>query len=484
MEKLIGRDNEKKKLTKILNSKQAEFLAIYGRRRVGKTFLIREFFRKKQPYFELVGQNNSDLKSQLGNFYNSITDAFKPDLPIKKPENWKEAFSILTKLIKSQKRGKIIIFFDELPWLATRRSGLLEALDHEWNCTWSQIENLKLIVCGSAASWMLEKLIHSKGGLYNRVTDVIHLKPFTLGESNRFLKSKGIKLKAMQVLELYMVMGGIPYYLNQIEKGKSAAQVINSLCFNEEGLLFTEFSRLFESLFDSADGHYKIIRQIAKKGNNIRRNDLLELTGHKSGGGFKKKIQELKMSGFIKEIVPYGKKTRDMTIKIVDEYTLFYLQWIEPLQLKASMVNSKFWLNAVKHPKYQTWSGYAYEAVCMKHIDNILNALEIESISGEIGCWQFISPKGSEKQGAQIDMLIDRFDNTINVCEIKFSNEPFVIDKTYAKNLSKKIDVFEETTKTKKQIFLTMITTFGAKKNMYSEDLVDSEVTLDDLLKP
>ncbi len=482
MEKLIGREKEKKKLARILNSKQAEFIAIYGRRRVGKTFLVRESFKRKKIYFELLGQKNADLKGQLDNFYISLTNAFQPELPIKKPENWKEALSILTKVIKQKKSGKIIVFLDELPWLATRRSGLLEALDHEWNSNWSQIDNLKLIVCGSAASWMLEKLIHSKGGLYNRVTDTIHLKPFNLGESDRFLKSRNINLKPMQILELYMVMGGIPYYLNQIEKGKSAAQLINDLCFNEDGLLFSEFNRLFESLFDSAEGHYNIIRQIAKKGNNIKRKELLESSIHRSGGGFKKKMDELKMSGFIKEIVPYGKKSRDMIVKIVDEYTLFFLQWIEPLQLKTTMTNTRFWLNAVKHPQHKAWSGYAYEAVCMKHIDKILDALGIGSISGEIGRWQLKSARGSDKKGAQIDMLIDRYDNAINICEIKFSNEAYLIDKAYAKQLLNKIDIFEEKAKTKKQVFLTMITTFGIKKNMYSAELVDSEVTLDDLM--
>jgi len=398
------------------------------------------------------------------------------------PLTWKEAFSILTILIQKCRGQKITLFFDELPWLATRRSGVLEALDYEWNSNWSQISDLKLIVCGSAASWMLDKLINAKGGLYNRITDVIYLKPFSLGESNSYLKSKGIKLSAMQVLELYMVMGGVPHYLNQVEKGRSSAQIINSMCFNEAGLLFSEFNRLFESLFDNSEDHYKIIRKISKNGNSMSRNELLMETGHKSGGGFKKKIQELKLSGFVQEFVPYGKKSRDVAIKIIDEYTLFFLQWIEPIQLKTPMGSSKYWINAFKQPNYRIWSGYAFEAVCMKHIDNILKAIEIENVAGEIGNWRHISRKGSKQAGAQIDMVIDRVDNSINVCEIKFSNEEYIITKDYAKKLLHKKDLFENVAKPKKQIFLTMITTMGVKKNLYSDDLVDSEVTLKDLL--
>ena len=277
-------------------------------------------------------------------------------------------------------------------------------------------------------------------------------------------------------------MGGVPFYLNQVEKGKSSIQIINTLCFQEEGLLFNEFHRLFRSLFDYSDVHYKIIREIARKGNNITRKALIESTGHTSGGGFKKKLNELKSSGFIKEFVPFEKKERDYVIKIVDEYSLFFLQWIEPLQSISPIIHPNYWLNASKEPKYRTWSGFAFEAVCMKHINQIIKSLKIENLAAGIGRWQFIPSKGSKNNGAQIDLVIDRFDKSINICEIKFANEKYVISKSDAKNLVNKINVFESKTKTKKQIFLTMITTMGIKKNIWSEDLVDSEVMLKDLL--
>ncbi len=305
---IIGRESEKKKLSKILRSNEPEFLAIYGRRRVGKTFLIHEFFHDRGLYFELIGQKDAGLKMQLENFYQAVQEAFKPKLPIKKPDSWKEALSILTTLVEAQPgKKKIILFFDELPWLATKRSGLLQALEYEWNRKWSRNNNLKLIVCGSAASWILEKLIQAKGGLHNRITDTIYLQPFTLGESSRYLKSRGVTLKPLQILELYMAIGGIPHYLRQVEKGKSSTQIINSLCFHKDGVLFTEFTRLFQSLFDHADIHNRIISEIGKKRNGILRGDLLEATGCKSGGTFKKRLQELRESGFIQEFIPYGK---------------------------------------------------------------------------------------------------------------------------------------------------------------------------------
>jgi len=484
LKSIIGRESEINKLSKILKSGDAEFLAIYGRRRVGKTFLIHEFFQNRGLYFELTGQKDAGLKMQLANFHHAVQEAFKPALPIKKPDSWKEALSILTNLIEAQPRNKkIILFFDELPWLARRRSGMLQALEYEWNSKWSRKGNVKLIVCGSAASWVLENLIQAKGGLHNRITATIHLQPFTLGESSRYLKSRGVRLKPMQILELYMVMGGIPHYLRQAEKGKSSTQIINALCFHKDGLLFTEFNRLFPSLFDHAEVHNKIICEVGKKRNGILRKDLLEATGYKSGGTFKKRLQELKESGFIQEFIPYGRARKDFAIKIVDEYTLFFLDWIKPVQSKGTLrYNPNYWLNISKTPRYYTWTGYAFEAVCMKHVNQILKKLKVENLATEIGKWHYLPTQKSKGSGAQIDLLIDRIDNSINVCEIKFSNYQYTIDKKYARNLDKKVKVFEEKTGTKKQVFLSLITTIGLKRNFYSEDLVDSEVVLKDLM--
>jgi AAA+ ATPase superfamily predicted ATPase len=482
MNKIIGREKEKRILSKILSLKEPEFLAIYGRRRVGKTFLIRNFFNDKGLYFEVTGQYKTSYKQQLENYYNALFIAFKITSPIPKPTSWKEALSLLTFLIKTQAENrKIIMFFDELPWLATQRSGLLAALDYEWNTEWSNLKNLKLIVCGSAASWVLDNIINATGGLHNRITRIIHLKPFSLGETEEYLKKRGVRLKPLQILELYMAMGGIPYYLNQIEKGKSATEIISRVCFTDDGLLFSEYDRLFRSLFKNAEVHLKIIQKIVKKGNHISKKELINSGGFSSGGGFRDKIMELVSSGFIREYVPFGKKSRDTVLKITDEYTLFFMEWIEPIKRRGAISNPDYWLNASTQQKYKTWTGYAYEAVCEKHIQQIIRKLGIANVAGEIGKWHFFPAVGSKKTGAQIDLVIDRFDDCINICEIKFSRNEYVIDKKYARNLLNKINVFEEKTGTKKQIFLTLITTMGLKKNLYAEDLVHSEVVMNDL---
>jgi len=486
MEKnIIGREAEKRTLEQILNSPNAEFLAIYGRRRVGKTHLIREFFEGKGLFFELTGQKDAGLKTQLQNCYRSIQEIFKPQLPLKIPESWKDAFYLLTKLMESQpEKEKKIVFFDELPWLSSRRSGLLQALDYEWNHKWSKLNNCVLITCGSAASWVIDNLINAKGGLHNRITQIINLRPFSLSESDQYLRSRGIRLKKHQLLDLYMVMGGIPHYLNLVAKGKSSVQITNELCFQEAGYLYSEFPRLFKSLFDQAEVHHRIIREIVKKRNGISRNDLLQATGIKTGGTFRKRLNELKESGFIGEYVPYGKSKKTFFVKVIDEYTLFYFHWIEPIKNQMAIgYNPNYWLNAFKAPKYQSWSGYAFEAICMKHIAQILACLKLDGLSIEIGSWRYIPPVKSKEKGAQVDLLIDRTDNCINLCEIKYSNKIYSITKDYAKNLANKITVFSEKSKTKKQIFLTMITTMGIKKNIWSEDLVSSEILLADLFK-
>ena len=481
MNLVIGRAEEKKNIDDILSSSRAELIAVYGRRRVGKTFLIREYCRDKGTYFELIGQYDTPYKSQLKAFTRSVEKAF-PGIPVRHPENWKEAFQILTYLIKqAPKTQPVIIFLDEFPWLASRRSGALQALDHEWNSEWSQIGNLKVIVCGSAASWMLEKLIFAKGGLHNRLTDTMHLRSLSLGESQYYLKMKGVRLSSMQLLELYMVIGGVPFYLDLVKKGQSSSQIVNELCFQPNKLLFSEFENIFRSLFENAEIHIKIIREIAKNNNGLRRQELLEKLKIKSGGHLNKKINELKASGFIDTFIPFGNKRKDYTLRIIDEYVLFYLQWIEPMKTQIRYTGHDFWLSILNTPKYNTWSGLAFEAVCLKHIRQIAKSLEIDRVICGTGRWQHRPTKGSRETGAQIDLLLDRVDNTINLCEVKFSQKPYTIDKQTAKNLGCKRTIFEKYGANSKQVFITFITTKGLKNNEYSMDLIDSQVVLEDL---
>lgn len=481
--KIIGRKEELKLLKEIERSKDPEFVAVYGRRRVGKTFLIREFFSKKGIYLETTGIKDASLAIQLENFTSSVCNFFFKDVPLKTPSSWEKAFSLLTKGLQSiPKTKKITLFLDELPWLCTKRSRLIQSLDYYWNAHWSKQTNLTLIVCGSAASWMLDNLVHAKGGLYNRLTKRLLLEPFTLKETKEFLASRSIKLSQKQILDLYMAVGGIPFYLKEIKKGKSPAQIIDDLCFKKTGLLHTEFQNLFKALFDQPEISLKIIREIAKAGNILSRDQISKFVGKSSGGTLNKRLNELEASSFIQCFIPYEKKKRNRFYRITDEYTLFYIRWIEPLVTSGIYAgNECYWKKIYSTPSRLIWAGYAFESVCFKHLQQIIKALELENIAFKSGSWRFIPLKASEKRGAQIDLLFDRDDNAITICEIKYSDSLFTIDRAYSKVLTQKLEVFEEQLQKKKQLFLAMITTKGVKQNMWSEDLVDLEVRLEDL---
>ncbi len=379
---------------------------------------------------------------------------------------------------------KIILFFDELPWLATKRSLLLQNLDYFWNTKWSRMPQVKLIVCGSSASWIINNLINAKGGLHNRLTKTILLEPFDLPETKLFLKSRGIKLNNKHILDIYMAMGGVAHYLNQIEKSKSAIQNINDICFKKTGLLYQEFPRLFKSLFDSADLNLKIFQEIAKKREGISRDELLKKVKLKSGRTFNLRLQELEASGFIKSITPYGNSKKGLSYRVSDEYSLFYFQWIAPFVSAKSIHDLNYWQTKSQTPSFKTWAGYAFESVCFKHAHLIKKDLGLDKIHCETGSLRIFSSKGKNhafNQGAQIDLLFDRSDGVISLCEIKYSMDEFTIDKSYGKELLNKIESFKEFYLTKKQVFISFISTYGLKKNIWSKELVDAEIKFLDL---
>lgn len=486
---IVGRKKEIEKLDSIFASNEAEFLALYGRRRVGKTYLIRKFF-EAQPcvFFEVTGLKDGALNTQLDLFTEAIQETFyKGNVKLERPKRWLDAMRMLTEHIQDLNgKKKIVLFFDELPWLATRKSGILQAIDYYWNTRWSRDSRIKLIVCGSAASWVLEKIIYAKGGLHNRITARMHLQPFTLRETSDYLGYRGIRLNEQQVLELYMVMGGIPFYLKSVEKGISAAQNINKICFQPEGTLLNEFDNLFSSLYDKADTHMEIIQALAKNRGGLSKEELLaRINLSSSGGTFKKRLLELEEAGFAAPFFPYGRTRKGTYYRIIDEYTLFYLNWIRPVRHKLLRDNSNYWENKSQTPSWKSWAGYAFEAVCFKHISLICKALDISAISKEIGSWRYrpSSKSATTKKGAQIDLLLDRVDGIINVCEIKHHSKKFTIDKSYARQLEHKLDIFKEKSKTGKQLFLTMITTFGLTENEYTQQLVYRGLTLKDLFQ-
>jgi len=482
---IIGRKPEQAILSNIFKSKKAEFVAVYGRRRVGKTYLIEQFFKRKPClYFHMTGLHGGPLKAQLDIFVKSMSEAFfaETGLKIERPTNWMHALELLTNAInKFSTRKKVILFFDELPWLASRRSGFKRALDYYWNTEWSKNVKIILVVCGSAASWMIQNIINDKGGLHNRVTWQLPLYPFSLKEAVDYLNYNGNKFNHRQVLELYMILGGIPHYLEKVQPHLSAMQNVSRICFSRNGQLFNEFSKLFSSLFDSADAYIELIRVIASKRNGIDRK-MIETNAKltKPGGTLTDRLIALEEAGFIKSFIPLGYKERGLYYKLIDEYCLFYLTWIKPIQKQIkNEIMPNYWLSKANTPSWKSWAGYAFESICLKHVSQIKRALFIPD--GALSDSWHYQPRTKKDKGAQIDLLFDRDDGVITLCEIKYNQKPFEIDKKYAAELQKKVEIFKEKTKTQKQIFISMVTAGGLKKNRYSEGMITGKVILEDL---
>jgi hypothetical protein len=474
IEHIIGRESEKNLLLKIEKSGEPELIAVYGRRRVGKTFLIRNAF-EKQLIFEFSGIHHVTLNTQLEGFSNALSDA-SGSLPLARPNSWIEAFGMLTDFLSSKiEKKRKVIFFDEFPWINTPRSGFLQAFENFWNIWASRQKNLIVVICGSAASWMIQKVINNRGGLHNRVTRRIRLLPFTIGEVANFLKARKVNLDKYQVLQLYMVMGGIPQYLKEIEVGESATQAIDRICFTKDGLLHDEFKNLYYSLFDNTDNYIDVIRALAAKGAGLTRGEIIEACRFTSGGWVTQLLDELTESGFISPYIPFNRTVKESIYKLTDEYSLFYIKFIE----HRKSTGPGTWISFSTGSSWRSWSGNAFEGICMKHTDQLKKALGIESVYTEISMWRYKPQKG--EQGAQIDLLIDRRDACINICEMKFSVGDFEITKGYAKELGNKLRVFREHTKTRKTLFLTMVTTYGLKNSKNNVGLVQNEITMDAL---
>lgn len=481
MQSLINRENYITELSSFGNTPGAQLIAIYGRRRVGKTCLVRHCFENpKNYYMEVTGLQNGTLIQQLTIFTESLSKTFFNNALISIPKNWFEAFKMLTKQLESTTHGNKlrVIFFDELPWLTTKRSSVLSAIDHYWNTQWSKMNNLIIILCGSAASWMLDKIINAKGGLHNRLTKIINLKPFNLHETKQFLLAKRMRVNDKNILDIYMTMGGIPYYLEQLDPKKSVAQNIQQLCFTTNGLLRTEFPRLFRSLFALSETNLKIIRAIAQNRTGLSRQEIIKKTKIISGTNLNNRLNELTESGFIQRYTPYSYNKKEIYYRIIDEHTIFYLHWIEPYLNKGHDFSVNHWQIEMKTPAWLTWAGYTFENICMKHSTQIQKSLGLQNVGCHTYSWRHIASKKSSENGVQIDLLFDRNDDAITLCEIKYSNQPYHIDKNTAKQLSHKKDIFIMQTKTKKQIFMVMITANGLKTGIWDDEIIDGNIGL------
>lgn len=474
MHQLIGRKEEIKLLEKVKNTHKPAFVALYGRRRVGKTYLIKQLFGQSFSYY-LTGVTHTTTRQLLSNFHSALVTKYPSAERFKPPKDWFQAFQQLATVLEEQGEGKKIIFLDELPWFDLPKSGFIPALEYFWNSWASSRNDILLIVCGSAASWMINNLINHHGGLHNRVTHRLILEPFTLAECELYFKSRGFNYERYQIIQLYMVTGGIPFYLERTDKGLTATQNIDALCFTKNGLLRTEFDNLYASLFKKADKHILIIEALAKKNKGMGREELVEKTHFPNGGGLTRVLSELEESGFIRRYKAFGHTTRNAQYQISDFYSLFYLKFIR----HTDLTDQNSWTDRLNNPEVRAWSGYAFEQVCLAHLPQIKRALGIGSVQTYASVWQ-----GSDGvSAAQIDLVIDRRDHAINLCEMKFSINRFTIDKAYSDNLRQKIGVFQKVTGTRKSLFLTFITTFGVVENEYAGSLVQNTLTMDALFE-
>lgn len=478
-QRIIGRKDEMQRLTRWMQSDRSEFIAIYGRRRVGKTFLVNELL-EGQMAFRVSGMEKCTTSKQLGNFAYALQDFTGEGVAL---ANWGEAFRALQSYLNRLPSGPKIVFFDELPWFDTPRSGFLAELEHFWNSWASYRRDIKFIACGSATTWMLSKLLNSRGGLHNRVTHEIALAPFTLAETEAYFASQHFNYSRHEVLGAQMAVGGVAYYLSLFEPDQSVAQNIERLCFTRGGALTSEFDRLYRALFKKADDYMLIVTALSHKNQGMTRLDLLQATKLPNNGNFTTKLRELEQCDFIRSYQPFGKSKKEQMYQLVDPFTLFYFKFMHG----HSNFLPGYWVKMHTTAAYHTWSGYAFEIVCLNHIPQIVKALGIDGSINVPCSWSYRPPKDAAsgddddlKHGAQIDLLIDRSDNTITVCEMKYSDQEYEITKDYYSTVQRRLRTFRKVTHTSKSLVPAFVTAQGLVDDTYARQL-PRNVTADDL---
>lgn len=475
---MIGRTKEQNELNEMYCREGAEFIAVYGRRRVGKTYLIDETFSNRIT-FRHAGlspsdddSNRSPMKAQLQAFYYSLLQH-----GMKKshcPKDWLEAFFMLETLLQSKDDGgRQLVFLDELPWMDTARSSFITALENFWNGWGCHRKNLMLIVCGSSNSWILNKLINNHGGLFNRVTHEIKLEPFTLRECEECADNRNVQLSRYDLTQAYMILGGIPFYWNYMQSGKSLAQNIDELFFMKSAKLNQEYQRLFSSVFSNPEQARKIVEFLARRSFGYTRTDISENTGISNGSMLSDFLNALVASDFVTRYIPFGGSKREEYYRLSDPFCIFYLRFVR----NHDSLDETFWMDNLCSQSVVTWRGLAFENVCFNHIRQIKKALGISGISTKQSAW---SKKDDKERGTQIDLVIERKDNVVNMCEIKFYGTEFVVDKDYDRELRHRKSLLSAELSRKQVVHSILITTYGLKYNQYSGDFA-AVVVLDDL---
>lgn len=467
-ETIIGREKEMKVLRECADSERAEFVAVYGRRRIGKTFLVKHFFGEEFDFYT-SGIYEGSRRDQLALFHKQLNKHSDGAYPL--PATWFEAFDQLEHYLRRLDKPRVIVFIDELPWMDAPRSKFLQALELFWNMFASTRAGLKLIVCGSATTWMMSKLIGNKGGLYNRLTRTLRLEPFTLRETEAYLKSRGIDWPRQQIVDCYMAVGGTPYYLSLLKRSLSVVQNIDELFFAADAPLRTEYRFLFRSLFNDGTAYRNVVETLARKARGMTRAELQQALRLADGGMLTTILENLCDCDFLRRYNAFGKKERDALFQLCDLYTLFYLRFV-----KGTSTDPHRWSTMIDNPQRRAWSGYAFEQVCFTHTQQLKQALGISGILTNVCAWNY----RSEEQHAQIDMLIDRRDQTVNICEMKYSATPFELTRDYYDHIISRMELFRSVTRTNKSLVPVIIAPHGLKPNSFAQ-AIHSVLTIDDL---
>lgn len=471
---VIGREHEVATLKEAAGKSQAQLIAVYGRRRVGKTFLVRETFAG-DFFFQHTGVLGVPMSGQIAAFRDSLIEAGAKDVP--ELADWREAFNELKRFVKSGGKGKKIVFIDEMPWMDTPKSRFVQWFEAFWNGWASARKDIVLIVCGSAASWLVKKVFRNRGGLYNRVSEQIHLRPFTLCECREYCQTEGFSFSDLDIAELYMAFGGIPYYWSMLKKGESVAQNLDRIVFSRDGKLRNEFRDVFGSLFGESASYETMVRALASVKSGVSRDELLKSCGMVKGGNATRYLDDLESCGFIRKFTAFGKRKRDAIYQLIDNFTLFHMKFLDG----ESNPDEHFWQHSANHPSVNAWRGLAFERLCLQHVAQIKEAIGVGGVLTHVFAWHHL-PDADCPDGAQVDLLIERADRVINVCEIKFTQKQYLISKEYNERLYRKVAVFASATKTRLAPHLTMITTYGLSRSGYL-GAVQSEVTLADLFR-
>lgn len=472
MNRIIARTHEIETLERKYRSGKSEMVIVYGRRRIGKTFLVNNVFSDRFT-FTFVGARKQKQEKQLQRFAMQLKlfsdSPYAPAL-----NSWEEAFIELRTLIERKPSDeRKVIFFDEMPWIDTPKSSFVETLEYFWNAWAAQRNDIMLIACGSATSWMVNKLVKNQGGLHNRITEQIYLRPFSLGECEEYLHENGCMWDRYTILQCHMVMGGVPYYMNLLNPEQSLAQNIDRLFFAKNAPMREEFEELFNALFNQADKYITVVKALTGSREGLLRSEIMEKT-KMSGGSLTKIMENLERCDFIETYARYKSSVRNTLYRINDPYTLFYFKFLHNKNTK----DEHWWTNNMHSHSVESWQGFSFETICMIHLEQIKRKLGISGISTTTSSWRKLG--NDEDKGTQIDLVIDRADRIINLCEMKFSEGPYTITKDYEYKLRNRMTIFREETKTYKSLVTTLVTTYGVLRGIHS-GIVQSEVVMDDL---